>query len=50
VTRSLTPTPNTAVSSPEFDARSGLVVGGILVIFIAAFALRPRGNSPLRRL
>jgi hypothetical protein len=49
VTPSLTPTPNTAVSSPEFDARSGLVAGGILLVFIAAFALRPR-KSPLRRL
>lgn len=42
VTPSLTPTPNTAVSSPEFDARSGLVTGGILLVFIVAFALRPR--------
>lgn len=42
VTPSLTPTPNTAVSSPEFDARSGLVTGGILLVFLAAFALRPR--------
>ncbi|PWB62608.1 MAG: hypothetical protein C3F14_09705 [Deltaproteobacteria bacterium] len=42
VTPSLTPTPNTAVSSPAFDARSGLVAGGILLVFIAAFVLRPR--------
>ncbi len=42
VTLTLTPTPNTAVGSPDFDARSGLLIGGIVLVFLAAFALRPR--------
>jgi len=38
----LTPTPNLAVSAPEFDPRSGLVLAGVVVMFLAAFVLRPR--------
>ena len=44
VTPTLTPTPNTAVSSPDFSLRSGLVMGGILVVLFAAVALRPRSR------
>jgi hypothetical protein len=44
VTPTLTPTPNAAVSSPEFDARSGIAIGGIVVVFLAAFAARPRAR------
>ncbi len=40
-----TPTPNLAASSPEFDARSGRVLLGLVVMFLAAFALRPRTAS-----
>jgi hypothetical protein len=41
----LTPTPNLAASAPEFDARSGLVLVGVVVMFLAALALRPREAS-----
>jgi hypothetical protein len=44
-TPTLTPTPNLAASSPEFDARSGLVLLGLVVAFLAAFALRPHKAS-----
>ena len=44
-TPTLTPTPNLAVSAPEFDVRSGVVLVGVSVMFLAAFALRPREAS-----
>jgi hypothetical protein len=42
ITPTLTPTPNPAISSPEFDVRSGMVIVGVLLVFLVAFALRPR--------
>ena len=44
-TPTLTPTLDLAVSSPEFDARSGVVLLGVSVVFLAAFMLRPRKAS-----
>jgi len=41
VTPTLTPTPNTAVSSPDFDARSGVLIVGVMTVFLTAFVLRP---------
>jgi hypothetical protein len=42
ITPTLTATPNPAVSSPEFDARSGLLIFAMVLVFLVAFALRPR--------
>ena len=45
VTPTLTPAPHLAVSRPAFDARSGAVIAGVVVMFLVAFALRPRKAS-----